>query len=46
MTKDKPKEFDRHSVSYQGKDSREDRLHEVKTDRGDFRWKDNKKGGD
>lgn len=35
--------FDPNSVSYKGKDSREGRLHEIKTDRGDFRFKDNKK---
>jgi len=39
------KEFDPHSVSYQGKDSREGRLHEVKTDRGTFRIKENSKNG-
>lgn len=39
----KEKEFDPHSVSYQKKDSRESRLHEVKTDRGEFRFKDNRK---
>lgn len=43
MKKEKPKEFNPHSVSYQGKDSREGRLHEVKTDRGVFRLKDNRK---
>lgn len=43
MKKDKPKVFDPHSVSYQGKDSREGRLHMVKTDKGEFRWKDNRK---
>lgn len=29
-----------------GKDNREGRLHKTKTDRGEFRFKDNKKGGD
>jgi hypothetical protein len=43
---DEKKKFDSHKQSYQGKDSREGRLHEVKTDRGTFRHKDNRKGDD
>lgn len=31
-------------TGYKGKDSREGRLKEVKTERGDFRFKDNRKG--
>lgn len=41
--KDKPKEnpFNHNAHSYQGKDNREGRLHDVKTDRGTFRIKEN-----
>ncbi len=46
MKKEQPKEFDPHSVSYQGKDSREGRLHTIKTEKGEFRFKDNRKGED
>ena len=38
------KSFNHHSTGYKGKDSREGRLHKVKTDRGEFRMKDNYKG--
>ena len=31
-------------TGYKGKDSREGRLHDTKTDRGTFRFKSNKKG--
>lgn len=31
-------------TGYKGKDSREGRLHEVKTSHGKFRFKDNRKG--
>lgn len=41
--KEKEPKFDPHKASYKGKDSREGRLHDVKTDRGEFRWKDNRK---
>lgn len=44
MKKEKP--YDPHSVSYQGKDSREGRLKTVKTDKGEFRWKSNRKEDD
>ena len=35
--------FNHNAKSYQGKDSREGRLRTVKTDKGDFRFKDNRK---
>lgn len=38
------KHFNHHSTGYQGKDSREGRLHDVDTTHGKFRFKDNRKG--
>lgn len=38
-----PGKFNKNANSYKGKDSRKGRLHPVKTDRGAFRFKDNKK---
>lgn len=35
------KKYNPHTHSYQGKDNREGRLHETKTDRGTFRVKSN-----
>lgn len=43
---DKPKKFDPHSVSYKGIDSREDRLKTIKTTKGEFRFKNNRKEDD
>ncbi len=42
----KDKEYDPHQHSYKGKDNREGRLHEKKTDRGTFRIKENRKDED
>lgn len=39
----KEKKYNPHQHSYQGKDSRDGRLHTVKTKKGDFRFKDNRK---
>ncbi len=37
------KKYNPHAHSYQGKDNREGRLHEKKTDRGTFRIKSNRR---
>lgn len=41
MTKEKQPEYDHNAHSYKGIDSREDRLKNIKTDRGNFRIKEN-----
>lgn len=43
MKEKKEKTYDPHAHSYKGIDSREDRLKDIKTDRGDFRIKNNRK---
>lgn len=43
---EKPKEFNPHSVSYLGKDSREGRLHTIKTEKGEFQFKSNRREDD
>lgn len=40
----KQKPYDKNSTSYQGKDSREGRLNPIKTSKGNFTFKDNRKG--
>lgn len=37
------KKYDNLQTAYMGKDSRDGRLHSISTDRGDFRFKDDRK---
>lgn len=44
VTKKKKKaDYNHHSTAYKGKDSREGRLKDIKTDKGTFRMKDNRR---